>query len=238
MSYKEFSLSVIEKLDYYVYLLIEPITNKVFYVGKGNGNRIFQHLKEAEKSLSKYEKLDVIREIHNQGNQVRCLIHRHGLTEKEAFEVESSLIDFIGLEELSNRARGHKSEQHGQMNVIDITAKYDAPLVEINEPVILFNLPKTYWKGISEEELFKATHRAWNVGIGRENVKYAFAVNNLVIRQVYSIEGWYPDTEHTHLWAFNGKIASNLQHYIGKSVANYISEGFRFRFRFKYINCK
>ncbi len=43
-SIKEFPLSVIEKLDYYVYLLIDPGTNQVFYVGKGTGNRIFAHI--------------------------------------------------------------------------------------------------------------------------------------------------------------------------------------------------
>jgi len=36
-----FSNAVIEQLSYYVYLLIDPRTDKVFYVGKGAGNRIF-----------------------------------------------------------------------------------------------------------------------------------------------------------------------------------------------------
>lgn len=38
-----FSQSVIEKLKYYVYLLQDPRDNSVFYVGKGVGNRVFQH---------------------------------------------------------------------------------------------------------------------------------------------------------------------------------------------------
>jgi hypothetical protein len=36
--------STIEKLGYYVYLLIDPRNDKVFYVGKGKGNRVNQHL--------------------------------------------------------------------------------------------------------------------------------------------------------------------------------------------------
>jgi len=44
---REFSPAVVEALGYYVYLLKDPETDKVFYVGKGTGNRIFQHLKEA-----------------------------------------------------------------------------------------------------------------------------------------------------------------------------------------------
>ena len=40
----QFTQEVIEQLKYYVYLLIDPTTNKPFYVGKGQGNRIFSHV--------------------------------------------------------------------------------------------------------------------------------------------------------------------------------------------------
>jgi hypothetical protein len=35
----DFPTSVIENLKFYVYLLIDPINDEVFYVGKGTGNR-------------------------------------------------------------------------------------------------------------------------------------------------------------------------------------------------------
>ena len=35
---KEFSQAAIEKLNYYVYCLIDPRNNEVFYIGKGCGN--------------------------------------------------------------------------------------------------------------------------------------------------------------------------------------------------------
>ena len=41
-----FSSEVIRKIGYYVYLLTDPITNEIFYVGKGKGNRVFSHLKD------------------------------------------------------------------------------------------------------------------------------------------------------------------------------------------------
>lgn len=40
-----FSQRVIEKLSYYLYFLQDPRDNSVFYVGKGFGNRVFQHQK-------------------------------------------------------------------------------------------------------------------------------------------------------------------------------------------------
>ena len=35
--------------EFYVYELIDPRTNSVFYIGKGKGKRVFQHLNEKQK---------------------------------------------------------------------------------------------------------------------------------------------------------------------------------------------
>ena len=39
-----FSPKTIEELGYYVYVYSDPDTHKPFYVGKGKGNRVFDHL--------------------------------------------------------------------------------------------------------------------------------------------------------------------------------------------------
>jgi hypothetical protein len=44
---REFSPAITEKIGYYVYVLIDPEVKRVFYVGKGTGNRIFAHLNAA-----------------------------------------------------------------------------------------------------------------------------------------------------------------------------------------------
>ena len=74
----EFKPSVKEALGYYVYALVDPRDNKIFYVGKGKGDRVFQHAEEKNQSL----KL---------GKPVTCCILRHKLTEETACTVESTL---------------------------------------------------------------------------------------------------------------------------------------------------
>jgi hypothetical protein len=232
---QEFPPSVIEKLGYYVYLLVHPTTNKVFYVGKGTDNRVFEHLKEAANSSNLNEKLDIIRAITRKRLKVKSVIHRHGLTEKEAFEVESALIDFIGLENLSNRMLGHKADERGQMTIEEIIARYNAPEIEIGEPSILIVVNKRFFRGISEEELYGITRKHWVVSPERHQAKYAFAIYHGIVRQVYEIEKWYRSPSYPRRWAFKGKIAENMQHYVSGSVSKYISPGARNPI--KYIHC-
>ncbi|MCA9952830.1 MAG: hypothetical protein KDE48_24440 [Anaerolineales bacterium] len=236
-----FSPAVIEQLGYYVYLLIDPETNKVFYVGKGTGNRIFAHLNYALKFPKETDKLDTIRAIRDKGLLVKHLIHRHGLSEKEAFEVEASLIDFIGLDELTNKVGGHKSNYRGQMTIAEVFAMYDAPKIEIPEPALLIIVNKLFHRGMDEEDLYEITRGNWVLGSRRENAQYAFAIYNGIVRQAYQIQRWFPVIARSpgqktrNRWRFEGIVAEDLQHYVGGSVENYITQGAQNPI--KYINC-
>ena len=42
-----FAPEVIERLKWYVYRLVDPRSGETFYIGKGKGNRVFQHAKGA-----------------------------------------------------------------------------------------------------------------------------------------------------------------------------------------------
>lgn len=91
---------------YYVYELIDPRTNEVFYIGKGKGKRMYQHEKSAKTNCSvNSKKTGVILDIHNAGLEVLYKVVADGLTEAEAFNLEHKLIS-EGKEYLTNIAGG------------------------------------------------------------------------------------------------------------------------------------
>ena len=92
-----FSTPVCEAINYYVYILIDPRDEKIFYIGKGVNNRIFNHVNDSLTNTLTSDKLNLIREIINENKNVIHLILRHGLTEKEALIVESSCM-YITIE--------------------------------------------------------------------------------------------------------------------------------------------
>jgi hypothetical protein len=97
-----FSESVSIKLQCYVYRLIDPRNGNTFYVGRGQGDRVFSHAARQQKTSDAEDaeglKLKTIWKIKNAGFEVEHVIHRHGMDEKTAREVESALIDaYAGL---------------------------------------------------------------------------------------------------------------------------------------------
>jgi len=71
---EEFKTSVIEALQYYVYCLVDPRSNKIFYIGKGHDNKIFNHANDALNETLSSLKLDIIREIRRKGLKVSYYI--------------------------------------------------------------------------------------------------------------------------------------------------------------------
>jgi hypothetical protein len=235
---KVFSQSVIEQLNYYVYFLQDPRTNDVFYVGKGVGNRIFNHIECAIETDTETDKLEIIREIVNAGLKVKHYILRHGLTEEVAFEIEASLIDFIGMENLSNIQGGHYSDDYGLKTVEEISAIYDAEELKTDESVILININRLYNRKMTEVELYEATRKSWVIGKRKAKAKYAIATYRGLTREVYQIKDWFPiDVKGKTRWGFNGSkanetIRSKLRY---KSIKSFFVKGAANPI--KYINC-
>lgn len=235
----EFSNEVISKLNYYVYRLIDPRNGQTFYVGKGKGNRVFQHVKCAidyydgvdETSDDDPNKLRIIKDILDEGLEVIHVIQRWNLTEKEAFEVESALID--AYQGLSNLQNGHHTE-YGVTNADTLEKRlslkeYDEPtdfkyiIIKVREwrlEELFERFPDTY--------RYESTRYAWKIRPkSTTEYPYVFSVTNGIVKEVYKVHDWYL-VEDRKRYAFNGELASKeiLDRFVNKRIPDkYVKKG-------------
>jgi hypothetical protein len=86
----------IHKDRYYVYLLIDPETEKPFYAGKGIRWRAWQHAKETYNNTSNKLKLKFIKNIQKSGKEPIVDIVYEGLSDDGAYLLEDYLIHLYG----------------------------------------------------------------------------------------------------------------------------------------------
>jgi len=195
----EFPQEVIEYLDYYVYRLIDPRNGQTFYVGKGRGNRVFSHVKNQINGLNVNQeedkislKLRTIAEIISSGLEVNHVIHRHGMDENTAFEVEAALIEaYPGL---SNIAGGHYNLERGCAHVNELVFQYQAEEALIDEPIIAININRSLHE---RNDIYQAARFCWKIAEWRRrrvNVPI-IACANRIIRDVYVVSEWLPATD-------------------------------------------
>jgi uncharacterized protein len=92
---KSFPPEVAKNLGSYVYRLVDPRNGETFYVGKGEKNRVFDHIRRKLKdddALKDNLKFQRIQRIQKANLQVVPVIHRHGMNDAEARQVEAALI--------------------------------------------------------------------------------------------------------------------------------------------------
>ena len=179
-----------EKLGYYVYLYVDPRDGKVFYIGKGKGERCLDHLYEDDD----HPKVKRIRDIFAAGLEPRIEMLAHGLrTEQEAYNIEAAAIGLLGLENLTNRVVGKDSLRFGRKGLSELEGYYAAKPVQITDPVILIRVNQMYRHGMSAAELYDITRGVWRLVFERASaMKYVFAVYEGVVREVYEPEKWMP----------------------------------------------
>ena len=87
--------------QHYVYELIDPRNHKVFYVGKGTGDRAYLHQKfqDGNKNPHKDRK---IKKILASGKEIVVNIVKKNLNEERAYSLESKIIKKIGIDNLTN----------------------------------------------------------------------------------------------------------------------------------------
>lgn len=186
-----FPPEVIDKLGFYVYRLIDPRNGDTFYVGKGKDNRVFQHIAAAGKIEGGGDETDnkirQIREIQSAGLDVGHVIHRHGMNEPTAFQVEAALMDaYPGL---TNTASGVDSGDYGSMHALEIITAYRADEAVFQHKAILINVNRTF----ADMPLYEATRYAWK--IGRANaMKADFVLPTVkgIIKGAFVADDWLP----------------------------------------------
>ena len=197
---KSFSEKALNALNgYYVYALIDPRNDKVFYIGKGIGNRVFSHEIESGKSPeSEKKKLQKIREIEANGYSVKRLIVNWGLSESEAFVAEATLINILNRMsdiQLTNEVSGHHVLE--SLTTEEFELMYGAIPLEkedIKHNVLVIKINKLYRRGMSDAELYDTVRGYWAASlksIEARGVKYVFGVYNGLIVAVYKPDKWY-----------------------------------------------
>lgn len=231
---RKFSRPVIKALNNYVYIYSHPITNEIFYVGKGKGNRIFSHLEEHSDS----QKVNYLADLKSNGLQPKLEILIHGLEDdKTAFRVESSIIDLIGIKNLTNKQNGYKSATFGRMSIKQINALYDKEKIEVEEPAILIRINQAFRYTMSELELYDYTRGHWVLNPERaRNAKYGIAVYEGIIQEVYEIVDWYKAGTTYSIRQENENInrdelegLETRYEFIGNLAPEYIREKYKFK---------
>lgn len=197
---KQFSEMALNQLGgYYVYALIDPRNNQVFYIGKGIGNRVFSHEIESGKSPeSEKAKLLRIQDIEEAGHGVKRLIVNWHLTEAEAFAAEATLINlmnYLSPNSLTNIVAGH--HVHESLTVEEFELRYGAVHLkaeDIRHNVLCIKINQRYHRDISPKELYDAVRGIWRASmrtIKRNQIEYVFGVYNQLIVAVYKPDEWH-----------------------------------------------
>ena len=184
-----FPPEVIEKLENYVYRLIDPRNGDTFYVGRGKGNRVFDHIRGDLQQDELSEILSKIREIKLAGFEVAHVIHRHGMDESTASVVEAALIDaYPGL---TNQMTGAGSGDFGVMHAKEIIDRYCAEEAVFRNKVLLITVNKS----ANERSLYDATRYAWRVDKKKaEEADVILAVRKGLIVGAFVAYEWLPAT--------------------------------------------
>jgi uncharacterized protein len=238
MEYENFPSEVKDRLGWYVYRLIDPRNGETFYVGKGKGDRVFQHARGALKAGeigdgdnvedAKDLKIQQIKEIDAAELQVGHVIHRYGIdSEDVAYQIEGALIDaYPGLK---NQVGGRGSGDFGVRHVHQIIAEYSAQPFDTRERLILISIAKTYFD--PTKDLYDAVRGCWVINPTRAGeYKLVLAhLRGLVVGAFRPQGDWLPATranfpwlteDEPRRWGFVGVPADEQtrQYYVQKRV--------------------
>lgn len=218
---KSFSPEVCNDLKYYVYRLVDPRNGQTFYVGKGKNNRVFAH---AECALENYSDVDyipdqddddnlkykTIREIKDSGLEVIYIIQKYGLDERDAFVIESALIDAYSIDRrITNKIKGFNSSEPTNAITLqrDLAAKEYVD--SLTNPKYIIIKVKEYWLN-QRKDRYDCTRSAWklNPEVAKE-YPYVLSVTGGIVREVYKVTEWHYCEGRKGRAEFTGELAES-----------------------------
>lgn len=237
-----------QRLGYYVYQLIDPTNGKVFYIGKGKGDRVLSHIKEEanfDGSSESYSvlplKLGFIKSLKAGGREPTHVIVRHGMTEQEAELVEAVLIQETSG--LTNLVSGRGTDQFGRATLEELVGRYsEEPLsLNPNHKILIFKI-KADKK--SDKCIYESVRRAWKVNINRaKKADYIFAVIDRLVAGIFVADEWleatkdnFPtlDKDEPSRYGFNGKEIDISEYKHKRLPDNFCSKGMSNPVRYNY----
>ena len=225
-----FPAGVAERLKWYVYRLIDPRNGETFYVGKGQGNRIFEHARNALSATEDEDAADLksqrIKEIMSAGLDVAHVIHRHNIENQQfALQMEAALIDaYPGL---TNQISGHGAGDYGCRHVEQIISEYTVRPFEPKEPLILISIAKSYED--AGRTIYDAVRYAWRIKVNNaRSFRLVLAHRRGLVHGAFRPTKWLEATRENFpgfedmpgRWGFEGDDVEEetASLYIGKRV--------------------
>ncbi len=201
---------------FYVYLLVDPRNNTVFYVGKGCNDRVNGQTRRTNST---------VKEIEDSGKKVIREIIRHGMDEETALHVEATLIDFFNSDyqkgKLFNAQSGFWQALHGRTSDIKNFLRLQSPPTlkesQIKENVIVININKTF----RAKSLLEATRKSWRIDLEKaRKTDLVFCEYQGVIRAVFKPGKWRKNPEDNDRIMFSGKdVSAEYPQYIYKELS-------------------
>jgi uncharacterized protein len=226
---EHFAPDIASKLRSYVYLLVDPRTGRPFFVGKGRGDRCFDHVAAARSGRpagdedadgGPFPVLDRIREAESDGREVRIEILRHGLSPREARLVEAAVADALGIE---GRAKlGGRRRAAGDM---DVALAKRAKFKRFHQVVLL------RVGGTGADASYEIARHSWRIGqrwidpSAPRSPRWAVLVVGELVAAVFRIDHWEPTGSSVtgrgeFRYSFVGVRDEELERrYLGRSVA-------------------
>lgn len=193
---RNFGPIVKEKLGLYVYALRDPRDRKIFYVGKGKDDRVFQHFNEAEKmaslSISQLSSKTLrILDIWNNEEDVEWLIIAHNVSDTDTAEIiESAAYDALGQSQNGEPVNENHTPRSSLLLPDDIEA-LSAQRINPSRPfetVFVFPVHNALNLG---KDIYNATRAAWKVTPHFQKLdSYAVGLQYSISKGSYKINDW------------------------------------------------